>query len=125
MIIVQFTGGLGNQLSQYALYREYICQGKKATADLSWYKEEHTSGGKVDARKLELDLMGLEVEPCDSKFECFSSGKSSRILRRLFVGKTYLEEGYAFTPSLLDVKSGYVMAGASSGNSTYRMPRMR
>lgn len=38
-IIIRFKGGLGNQMFEYALYRELEYQGKKVKADLTYYAE--------------------------------------------------------------------------------------
>lgn len=36
-VIIEFKGGLGNQMFQYALYKNFLVQNKKATMDLSSY----------------------------------------------------------------------------------------
>ena len=115
MIIVHITGGLGNQMSQYCLYREYLAQGKDAYADISWYSQQLSADEKVDARKFELPLLGLDVKKCPSKYENWGANKAGRYVKRLFVGKTYLEKGYAFTPELMDVKRGFVTGGCFLG----------
>lgn len=115
MIIVHITGGLGNQMSQYCLYREYLAQGKEAYADISWYSMALEEGSKVDARKFELPLLGLEVKTCPEKYENWGENKANRYIKRLLVGRTYLEKGYAFTPELLEVKRGFVTGGCFLG----------
>ena len=62
MIIVKVMGGLGNQLFQYALYRQFQENGKVAYLDLSWY---HRSKGAD--RKYQLDLFHTKVLECSSK----------------------------------------------------------
>ena len=116
MIIVQFSGGLGNQLGQYGLYLEYKERGYKTYADLSWYRNGQSKDGKVDIRKVELDLLGLMVEECPKMLEYYGKeGGINRYIRRLVAGRTYMEEGYKFTPSLMDVRKGYVMGGSFIG----------
>ena len=116
MIIVQFSGGLGNQLGQYGLYREYQSRGYKTFADLSWYRSGQTCDEKVDRRSVELNLLGLKVDECPAFLEYYGKeGGVHRYLRRVFAGHTFMEEGYQFTPSLLDVKRGYVMGGSFLG----------
>ena len=68
MIIVQFSGGLGNQLSQYGLYMEYKARGYKTYADLSWYGNAQPKDGKVDTRKLELPHLGINLDMCREKY---------------------------------------------------------
>jgi hypothetical protein len=116
MIIVQFTGGLGNQLSQFGLYTEYRARGLKAYADLSWYGNAQPKDGKADARKLELPHLGINLEMCPEKYAYYGNeDKLHRYLRRIMVGPTYLEKDYKFTPELLEVKKGYVMGGCFLG----------
>ena len=116
MIIVQFSGGLGNQLAQYGLYSEYRARGLKAYADLSWYGNAQPKDGKVDTRKLELPHLGINLETCPEKYAYY--GKEDdfhRYLRRIMVGPVHFEKDYKFTPELLDVKRGYVMGGCFLG----------
>ena len=116
MIIVQFSGGLGNQLAQYGLYSEYRARGLKAYADLSWYGNAQPKDGKVDTRKLELPHLGINLQMCPEKYAC--SGHEDdyhRYLRRIMVGPVYFEKDYKFTPELLNVKRGYVMGGCFLG----------
>lgn len=116
MIIVQFTGGLGNQLAQYGLYSEYKARGFKTYADLSWYGDAQPKTKGVDTRKLELPLLGLSVDRCPSMYEYYGKeGGINRYIRRLLVGPTYFEKDYKFTPELLEVKKGSVMGGCFLG----------
>ncbi len=120
MIIVQFSGGLGNQLSQYALYLEYKTRGLDARADLSWYGSAQPKTEGVDTRKLELPLLGIEpgkeLITCPTGYEYYGhEGGLGRYVRRIMVGPAYFEQGYKFTPQLLDVKKGYVMGGCFLG----------
>ena len=116
MIIVQFSGGLGNQLAQYGLYSEYRARGLKAYADLSWYGNAQPKDGKVDTRKLELPHLGINLQMCPEKYACYGHEDDyHRYLRRIMVGPVYFEKDYKFTPELLNVKRGYVMGGCFLG----------
>ena len=42
MIIVEVTGGLGNQMFQYALYRKLQLSGKDVKLDLAFYHTKQT-----------------------------------------------------------------------------------
>ena len=112
MIIVQFSGGLGNQLSQFGLYSEYRARGLDAYADLSWYGNAQPKDGKADARKLELPKLGIDLKRCPEKY-CYygQEDKFHRYMRRIMVGPSYYEKDYKFTPELLYVKRGYVLGG--------------
>lgn len=56
MVIVEVTGGLGNQMFQYALYRQLQCMGKTVKLDLSFYHTRQT------LRKFELDVFCVPYE---------------------------------------------------------------
>ena len=116
MIIVQFSGGLGNQLAQYGLYMEYKARDIKTYADLSWYGNAQPKDGKVDTRKLELPHLGINLDMCPGKYAYY--GKEDdfhRYMRRIMVGPVHLEKDYKFTPELLNVRKGYVMGGCFLG----------
>ena len=116
MIIVQFSGGLGNQLSQYGLYMEYKARGYQTYADLSWYGNAQPKDGKVDTRKLELSHLGINLDMCPEKYSYYGHEEGySRYLRRIMVGPVYFEKDYKFTPELLNVRRGYVMGGCFLG----------
>ncbi len=56
MLVVKFQGGIGNQLFEYAFYKELKYLGKTVYADLSEYRVKHR------VRELELSKLGLHVE---------------------------------------------------------------
>lgn len=56
MIIVKVSGGLGNQMFQYALYRKLIYIGKDAYLDLSGYKE------KSAKREFKLNIFNVNYK---------------------------------------------------------------
>ncbi len=87
MVIVRFQGGVGNQLFQYALYRKLLSIGKEVYADLNDYRS------KSEARKYELDKLGLSVQeaPLETINKIFPRGNDiiSKILRNTFYKKKY------------------------------------
>lgn len=99
MIIVEVTGGLGNQMFQYALYRRLKQMGKAAALDLSFYKT------KQSLRAFELDLFPVSYETA-SKREILklrgNTGNASRIekaiTRRIYrknrIYQEDLDQGY-------------------------------
>ena len=52
MIIIKMSGGLGNQLQQYALYEKFKYQGIEARLDTSWFDKNVK---KYQTRELEAD----------------------------------------------------------------------
>lgn len=53
MIVVELSGGLGNQMFQFALYKRLELMGKDVALDTSFFRSGQT------LRKLELDVFGL------------------------------------------------------------------
>lgn len=91
MIVIRFQGGLGNQLFQYALYKEFEFLGKKVAADLQWFREN------PEKRKYELqDVFGINVCEADRKIEFMNSrdikGEAYRIFQKYVRGFRRLEE---------------------------------
>lgn len=56
MVLIEMTGGLGNQMFQYALYRRMQSLGKDVRLDTSYYRS-----GQV-LREFELEQLGLPME---------------------------------------------------------------
>lgn len=85
MIIVEVTGGLGNQMFQYALYRRLQLLGKDVKLDLSFY---HT---KQTLRKFELGIFKLPLQVADQREICCLKGytnDASRI-QKAFTTRIY------------------------------------
>ena len=109
MIIIQLKGGLGNQMFQYALYRELKSLGREVKID--------DETGFVDD-KLRVPVLyrfGIEYDKAtrdeiikltDSKMDIFS-----RIRRKLFGRKTHRidEESGIFDPRILQVQDAYLV----------------
>ena len=111
MIVVGLSGGLGNQLQQYALYTKYVSLGVDARVDVSWFDEEIQC--TVAARRgIELDsLPGVEYRKCSEKErELFiSRGIWGKIVRRLGLDKAkYYTENNIYDPELLKLTDRYL-----------------
>lgn len=66
MIIVRLSGGLGNQLFQYAAGRRLALKhGVELVLDLSYYREVQDRAGKVAPRKFELDRFRIAARRVD------------------------------------------------------------
>ena len=109
MIIIQLKGGLGNQMFQYALYRELLHRGKKVKID------DETGFVNDKLRIPVLDRFGIEYERAtkeeivditDSKMDIFS-----RIRRKLTGRKTLRidEMEGIFDPNILEVTDAYLV----------------
>jgi hypothetical protein len=101
MIIIEVVGGLGNQLSQYALYRKFLHLGKEARLDTSWYDENAP-------RALELDnIDGVEYTACTPAEK--KSLYGTKIRRRLFPRTVSIfQEREIFHPEIFDFDDMYI-----------------
>ncbi|MBP3784176.1 MAG: alpha-1,2-fucosyltransferase [Butyrivibrio sp.] len=109
MIIIQLKGGLGNQMFQYALYRELLHRGKEVKID-------DVTGFEHDKLRIPvLDRFGIEYEKAtheevvaitDSKMDIFS-----RIRRKLTGRKTkeIVEVEGIFDPQILELDEAYLV----------------
>lgn len=93
MIIIEVTGGLGNQMFQYALYAKLKEMGKDVRLDLSGYRKSRSM------RKFELDIFKVDYQTATSKE--IRKYKKSDLMKRLspvsLKEKIYVEnldEGY-------------------------------
>ena len=88
VIVIKVSGGLGNQMQQYALYRKFKEMGREAYLDLTWFSPENQK--KAGARRgLELFFypqVHFEEEPKEVLrfFSQKRGNKAERILRRWF-----------------------------------------
>ena len=117
MIIIQLKGGLGNQMFQYALYRELLHRGKEVKID-------DVTGFEHDKLRIPvLDRFGIEYEKAtpeevvaitDSKMDIFS-----RIRRKLTGRKTkeIVEVEGIFDPQILELDEAYLVGYWQSDKS--------
>jgi hypothetical protein len=61
MVIVKFQGGIGNQLFEYAFYKQLKHMGKEVYADLSAFRTD------FQIRDFELEKLGLTVQEASKK----------------------------------------------------------
>lgn len=109
MIIIGVSGGLGNQMFQYALYEKFKYLGKEAKLDLSFY------GTNQKLRKFELDLFSLDYMAAgksESKKlgEC-SYGCWDKARRKLFGNrKSFYQEDLdkGYQPEILELENAYL-----------------
>ncbi len=107
MIVVALTGGIGNQLFQYAAARALALRlGVAVGLDRRWYV------GRA-ARHYALDRFAIVTEPVDPAMLPFRDGK---ILGRLLAGRggrlaVYRETGLAFDPAVPALPDGTYLSG--------------
>ncbi|MDD6811840.1 MAG: alpha-1,2-fucosyltransferase [Lachnospiraceae bacterium] len=102
MIIIQMAGGLGNQMFQYALYKQLESMGKKV-------KMDDEEGFREDAQRTPaLAAFGINYERA-SKEEIWkitdSSPRITAKVRRKLCGrhkKSYFEESKLFQPQIFE-----------------------
>ncbi len=108
MLIIRFQGGLGNQMFQYALYREIKTRRQDVKADL------HRYDWKIDKRKYQLgEVFGIEMEAASQKeVRRLSGGEQNKL--DLFIGKYFKrktivkEEAKLTIDKIVDLKDGYL-----------------
>ena len=119
MIIVKLTGGIGNQMFQYAAARRvsYV-NNTQLRQDLSWFNE---SGLRTN-RKYELEVFNIVSEiATPSDIVAFKTRKQNPLARRLpnflkkivfHTNQTHIIEKYfSFDPAILNVKDNVYLDG--------------
>ncbi len=109
MIIIQLKGGLGNQMFQYALYRQLKSMGRTVKIDdVSGFVDDKLRVPVLHRFGIEYDKATREevVEITDSRMDIFS-----RIRRKLTGRKTFRidEESGIFDPRILQVENAYLV----------------
>ena len=109
MIIIQMSGGLGNQMFQYALYLKLKSLGKEVKFDST------SSYIRDNARPIQLAVFDIQY-PEATKKELIEMTDSSmmlrdRIRRKLKGRKTkeYREEGFGYDPEVLTKDPAYLV----------------
>lgn len=108
MIIIRMTGGLGNQMFQYALYLKLRAMGKEVKMD------DFTEYEGREARPLSLWAFGIEYDRASREELCrMTDGfldPVSRIRRKLFGRKSleYMEKDCNFDPEILNRDPAYL-----------------
>ena len=118
MIIIRFSGGLGNQLYQYALYRKFESLGIKTKGDISYYVVNNSQDIPSHATSFLLDKIfnGVIIEIAN-KDEIYSLKRNdSKLLK--FLASKRLISGYfvedprfgwtTYHPRVLNETSAYV-----------------
>lgn len=108
MVIIRMTGGLGNQMFQYALYQKLVSQGKEVKFD---DKSEYTLS---NARPIMLWAFGIDYpKATDREIDKITDGflnPLARIRRKLFGRKSlkYAEKDCNFDAAVLEKDPAYL-----------------
>ena len=120
MVIVKISGGLGNQMYQYALYRRFQEAGIDAKMSLSYFRDEtlmRTVPGHSTKYLLNDVFEGVienfSTEEEDCKYRLFSNNSFFRFLARKGLVQNLLIEDIQgsktnYIPTVLSRKRGYL-----------------
>lgn len=117
MVIIQLSGGLGNQLQQYALYKKFEYLGTEAKLDISWFKDryvkENMESGNGTRRELELAFLdNLNYRTCTRQEKARmvgSEGIGGKLRRKLLPATVRLfQESAMYHPEILGFKDMYL-----------------
>lgn len=109
MIIIRFQGGIGNQLFQYALYKELEYLGKDVYADLSIFNRIE------EPRKFELHKLGIRIREAkvEEVWRMCPPGKSlfARVKKNTVCRKRFIKEknSYLFDSRFLEYDNKYLI----------------
>lgn len=113
MIIIQMSGGLGNQMFQYALFLNLQSLGKNVKLDTSYYKS-----GTSD-RKLELTVFPISLEDVEISREELGKFQAesfyNKIMRHISFGKyskklrVYQDKIDVYQPDILSMDNVYLV----------------
>ncbi len=118
MIIVKISGGLGNQMQQYALYRKLLRLGKEVKLDLSWF-DPKVQEKMLAKRAFELPLFkNLPYETASEEEVYALKGQSTlkmfagKVLKKLKLRDTDNENVFTETkmyhPEIFDLEDKYI-----------------
>lgn len=121
MIIIRMSGGLGNQMFQYALYRKLQLLGREVSFDdKSQYDEEAFRNSAQKRRPRRLDVFGITYETADpaelTRLTDSDMKPQSRVRRKL-TGRRSMEKDdrdFVFDPAFLEETEGYFCGGFQS-----------
>ena len=109
LIVIQLSGGMGNQMFQYALYLQLKALGKNVKID------DKTDYEAADRRPLRLQVFGIRYEtPSELEMKCLTDSFLdivSKIRRKLTGRKTaeYIEKSQLFDPQVFQKERAYLV----------------
>ena len=111
MVVIRLSGGLGNQMFQYAFYLKLRALGREACFDdISGYEHQAETGV---VRPVQLSVFGIDYPKCNMnevvRLRDADMAFSSRVRRKL-TGRKSLEisdRDFVFDPGMLDKNEAY------------------
>lgn len=109
LVVIQLSGGMGNQMFQYALYLQLKALGKNVKIDDKTEYEER------NARPIRLSVFDAKyVTPTEVEMKCLTDSyldMASKVRRKLTGRKTaaYVEKSQLFDPKVLEMNRAYLM----------------
>ncbi len=101
-VIVSFSGGIGNQMFQYVLYKIFQGQGKSVLADVSVCKR-----GGSDSFALDKAFPEIRLRHCLPEKRRISLALAE--IDEKAVNREMREEEFTYRPELLDIQRGYII----------------
>ena len=99
MKIVRVIGGLGNQMFQYAFYRELIKRGQEAKLDISSFDYYKLHNGFELDKIFDVDYIKADYKEIEGIVSC-GSGIFPKIKRRFFSRDVYVEREVSYKPEV-------------------------
>ena len=109
LVVIQLSGGMGNQMFQYALYLQLKALGKKVKID------DRTDYQRKDRRPLRLDIFGIDYErPTELEMLCLTDSFldfASKVRRKITGRQTaeYIEKNQLFDSHILEMDRAYLV----------------
>ena len=109
LVVIQLSGGMGNQMFQYALYLQLQALGKNVKID------DKTEYEGRNARPIRLSVFNAKYEvPTETEMNCLTDSYldlASKIRRKLKGRKTaaYMEKSQLFDSKVLELNRAYFM----------------
>ena len=109
LVVIQLSGGMGNQMFQYALYLQLQALGKNVKID------DKTEYEGRDARPIRLSVFDAKYEvPTETEMKCLTDSYldlASKIRRKLKGRKTaaYMEKSQLFDSKVLELDRVYLI----------------
>ncbi len=108
MIIVQMSGGLGNQMFQYALYRQLLAMGREVKIDdETCYVEDGTRARQLSVFGITYDKAAREelIALTDARMDIVSRIRRKICGRRT---KSYMERQFNFDDKVFQLEEAYL-----------------
>lgn len=115
MIIIQLTGGLGNQLFQYAFARNLnLTHGIDIKFDINHFFANHQRSFELDKLKIEVDVATAEEinrVRLENSLLSLAKRKVNTLIKPYYRKSIIEEKSFAYDPNLLKVNTNAYISG--------------